>query len=149
MALTTTISPNDVAVALGRDTPSGNTEAQWSMWITDALMLVQTRATSLEIADEDIDQAKLDYVIREAVAAQVRRPDDATQVTVSVDDGSTSKTYRSGSGRVGILDEWWALLGMTPRTGRAFEVDTMPTSSGVLGVDYWWSTPTDTYPLGP
>jgi hypothetical protein len=27
--------------------------------------------------------------------------------------------------------------------GRAYEVDTMPTSAGVLGVDYWWSTPTD------
>ena len=28
-------------------------------------------------------------------------------------------------------------------TGRAFEVDTMPTDAGVYGVDYWWSSPTD------
>lgn len=28
-------------------------------------------------------------------------------------------------------------------TGRAFEIDTMPTDAGVYGVDYWWSTPTD------
>lgn len=29
-------------------------------------------------------------------------------------------------------------------SGRAFEVDTMPPDAGTrLGVDYWWSTPTD------
>jgi hypothetical protein len=28
-------------------------------------------------------------------------------------------------------------------TGRAFEVDTMPTDAGVYGVDYWWVTPTE------
>lgn len=27
--------------------------------------------------------------------------------------------------------------------GRAFEIDTMPADSGVYGVDYWWSSPTD------
>ena len=28
-------------------------------------------------------------------------------------------------------------------TGRAYEVDTAPAGAGVLGVDYWWATPTD------
>ena len=28
-------------------------------------------------------------------------------------------------------------------TGRAFEIDTMPTDAGVYGVDYWWSSPTE------
>lgn len=28
-------------------------------------------------------------------------------------------------------------------SGRAFEVDTMPSDAGVYGVDYWWSSPTD------
>jgi hypothetical protein len=28
-------------------------------------------------------------------------------------------------------------------TGRAFEIDTMPSDAGVYGVDYWWSSPTD------
>ncbi len=28
-------------------------------------------------------------------------------------------------------------------TGRAYEVDTAPAGAGVLGVDYWWTTPTD------
>lgn len=125
MALTTTITPHDVAIALGRDVPAGNVAAQWYMWISDALMLIQTRASALEVADEDVDQSKLDYVVREAVAAQVRRPDDATQVTVRVDDASTSKTYRAGSGRVGILDEWWALLFPTAfGDSAAFAIDT-------------------------
>jgi hypothetical protein len=46
-------------------------------------------------------------------------------VTVSVDDGSSSKTYRSGKGRVSILDEWWVLLGLTDPSG-AFALDTVP-----------------------
>jgi hypothetical protein len=63
------------------------------------------------------------------VTSHVRRPDNATQVTVSVDDGSTSKTYRSGRGRVEIVDEWWSLLGLTPPTGGAFSVDMVGSSS--------------------
>src|SRR5690348_1364908 len=95
--LTTTVTPAKVAVALGvvAPTPNSPQDAQWSMWIDDALMLVQSRVDAVA-PTPTVDQAKLDYVIREAVVAQARRPDDATQVTVSVDDGSTSKTYRTG-----------------------------------------------------
>ena len=98
MPLTTTITPAHIAVALGVSAPdSGSqTEAQWEMWIADALMLIQARVDSIDPVPT-VEQAPLDYVIREAVVAQVRRPDDATQVTVSIDDGSTSKTYRSSS----------------------------------------------------
>lgn len=144
MPLTTTVDTATVAVALGVSTPEADstTEAQWEMWIADALMLVQARVDSID-PTPDVDQAVLDYVIREAVVAQVRRPDDATQVTVSVDDASTSKTYRTSSGRVTILDEWWLMLGLTSTAGKAFEVDTMPTGAGTgsYGTDYWWSTP--------
>lgn len=131
MALTTTITPGAIAVALGQAAPeSGSvTEQQWLMWITDALMLIQIRATQLEVEDSAIDQARLDYVIREAVVAHAKRPDSATQVTVSVDDASTSKTYRSSTGRLDILDEWWALLGLTPSGGGAFDIDTVSTTS--------------------
>ena len=131
MALTTTITPGAIAVAMGQAAPdSGSvTEQQWLMWITDALMLIQTRVDELEAVEADIDQARLDYVIREAVVAQVKRPDSATQVTVSVDDASTSKTYRSSTGRLDIIDEWWALLGLTPSGGGAFDIDTVSTTS--------------------
>lgn len=61
------------------------------------------------------------------MVAGVRNPDNATQVTVSVDDASTSKTYRSARGRVAIADEWWTLLGLADTGGRAYEVDTVST----------------------
>lgn len=136
------VTPADIAVALGRTAPAlGSTEHdQWAMWIADALMLITARLGDVSLLDQD----RLDYVVREAVVAQVRRPDDVTSVDVAVDDGRVSKRYSSGSGRVTIRDEWWALLSPESSGRRAFEVDTMPAESGVLGVDYWWATPTDT-----
>lgn len=140
------VTPATIAVALGVAAPTSGstTEAQWEMWIDDALMLIEARLGD----PAELDQAKLDYVVREAVVAMAKRPDDAVQVSVSIDDGSTSKTYRSGSGRVTILDEWWELLApSTNLAGKAFEVDTMPASAGVYGVDYWWSGPDTWEPL--
>ena len=124
------VTPDTIAVALGRDSPSADSADyfQWAMWIADAEMLIDDRKTTLEIVDA-IDEAKLDYVVREAVVAHVRRPDNATQVTVSVNDASTSKTYRSGRGRVEIIDEWWTLLGLTAPTGGAFAIDTVAAST--------------------
>jgi hypothetical protein len=124
------VTPEMLAVALGQAAPEPGsvTEQQWQMWINDAVMLVDTRAVQIGIVPGDIDEAKLDYVVREAVVAHIRKPDDATQVTVSVDDGSTSKSYRSGNGRVKILDEWWALLGLTDPKG-AFAIDMVPSAT--------------------
>ncbi|WP_308491030.1 hypothetical protein [Microbacterium terrisoli] len=118
------VTPADIAVALGQTAPSTDspTEKQWALWIADATMLINARATEL---DKTPDPDRMDYVVREAVVAQVKRPDDVTQVTVSVDDGQTSKSYRSGKGRVTILDEWWTLLGLTD-PGGAFSVDLLP-----------------------
>ena len=120
-----TITSTEIAVALGRPIPApGSTEdQQWSMWIGDALMLIEDRLGDLAL----LDQAKLDYVVREAVVAQVRRPDDATSVDVRVDDGGVAKTYRTSAGRVTIRDEWWALLSPTSKSG-AFTIDTFPTA---------------------
>lgn len=118
------VTPEMIAVALGRADPTLVEHQQWSMWIDDAMMLINARVEALDIT-VPLDEAKLDYVVREAVVAQVRRPDSATQVTVSVNDASTSKTYSSGRGRVEILDEWWSLLGLTSPTGGAFAVDTV------------------------
>ena len=128
MALTTTITAQDVAVALGRPAPAGDSpeENQWEMWIRDALMLINVRVDSLT-SPPVVDQARVDYVVREAVVAHVRRPDDATQVTVAVDDGSTTRTYSSRRGRVEILAEWWTLLGLVQGQGKAFSIDTVST----------------------
>lgn len=130
MALTTNVTPAMVAVALGQPSPSDATEAQWQTWIDDALMLIQVRVDSIDPTPV-VDQAKLDYVVRQAVTAHIKNPDNATQVTVSVDDASTSRSYRSSQGRVTILDEWWALLGLAGDTGSAYTIDTYPTRGGV------------------
>lgn len=127
--LETTIDPGRIAVAVGQDAPAAGstTEAQWQMWIDDALMLISDRVDSIT-PTPTIPQAKLDYVIRSAVVAMVHRPDDATQVTVSIDDGSTSKTYSRGTGQITIRDEWWKMLGLVASQGGAYAIDTAPTA---------------------
>jgi len=114
------VTPDDIAVELGRTAPSTTTQeyAQWQRWIADALFLIGRRLGDVTL----LDQEALDYVVRQAVATHVRRPDDATQVTVSVDDASSSRTYRSSRGRVEIIDEWWAMLAPTDTTTRAFSI---------------------------
>lgn len=122
-----TVTPETIAVALGRtDSPTTIELQQWGMWIEDALMLIGARLTL-----DDLDEAKVDYVVREAVVAHIRHPDDATQVSVSIDDASSSRTYRSGKGRVSILDEWWDLL--SPNEAMtAFTIDTYGSGTGHL-----------------
>jgi len=121
------VTPSMIAVALGQAAPvSGSvTEQQWNLWISDAALLIENRREALNY-QERISDNKIDYVVREAVVAHIKKPDDATQVTIAVDDGSTSKSYQSGKGRVTILDEWWALLGLVEVSTGAFSIDTVP-----------------------
>jgi hypothetical protein len=135
------VTPNDIAVELGRTAPTQtSTEyAQWELWIADALMLISARLGDLAA----LDQGRLAYVVRQAVTAHVRRPDDATQVAVAVDDGSVSRTYRSSRGRVEIIDDWWALLSPKDATGKAFSITPsssasphMPWCAAMLGALY-------------
>ena len=114
------VTPDDIAVALGRPSPAPDSAEykQWQLWIGDAQMLIQARLGDLTALDPDV----LAYVVREAVVAQVRRPDDATMVDVSVDDGRVSKTYRSGAGRVTIQDQWWDLLSPSDSKSGAFSI---------------------------
>ena len=113
-----------IAVALGVATPASASrqEQQWQLFISDAEMLIETRRIELGVV-VPLDVAKVDYVVRQAVVDHLRHPDDATQVTVSVDDASTSKTYRSGKGLVSIRDEWWTLLGLSEGSGGAYALD--------------------------
>ena len=117
------VTPNMIAVALGQaaPVPGSVTEQQWEMWIEDALMLVEQRRLRLDAPEPG--EKVLDYVVREAVVAHAKKPDDATQVTISVDDASSSRTYASGKGRVTIHDDWWALLGLVEVNEGAFSVD--------------------------
>ena len=132
------VTVDDVQVALGRANINDQELLQWEMWIDDARLLIGARLGDLD----ELDQAKLDYVVRDAVVAHVRQPDDATQVTESLGDASTSRTYRSGKGRVVILEEWWNLLSPV-EAGGAFSLDTvgstdlhLPWCSIYFGADY-------------
>lgn len=117
------VTPSMIAVALGQAAPEPDSkqEQQWQMWIDDAYMLIEDRRVSFT-PPREVDEAKIDYAVRQAVVSHVKKPDDATQVTVSVDDGSTSKTFQSGRGRV-TVDEWWTFLGLLDETSGAFAVD--------------------------
>jgi len=123
------VTPDMLAVALGVAAPEPDsiTDRQWSLFIQDAEMLIEARRIAVGV-DGPIDEAKLDYVVRSAVVSHIKKPDDATQITVSTDDSSSSRTYKSGKGRVTILDEWWLLLGLTDTQG-AFTIDMVGTSS--------------------
>jgi hypothetical protein len=114
---------HEIAVSLGRpfSDVSEEQQAQWEMWISEALVLIEDRLGDPSLLDQD----KLDLVVRRAVKAMVLRPDNATTVDIAIDDGRISKRYSSGKGDVTIRDDWWALLGAT-RTRRAFSVDTIP-----------------------
>lgn len=98
----------DIATTLLRSTPaSSSAEGRaWVMWVDDARRQIAGRLGDLDA----LDQANLDYVVREAVALKAKRPDPATKIDVAVDDGSLSKTYEKSAGQVTILDDWWNLL---------------------------------------
>ncbi|MCW2752496.1 MAG: hypothetical protein JWR83_3606, partial [Aeromicrobium sp.] len=70
-----TISPDDIVTVLGRTTITDQEDMQWAIFIDDARLLISARLGDLD----ELDQARLDYVVREAVVAHIRHPDDATQ----------------------------------------------------------------------
>ena len=116
------VTPDQIAVELGRTAPDASSVeyAQWELWIADALFQIAKRPG---LVFDDLDPETVDYVVRKAVVRHVRSPkDEATQVAIAIDDGSTSRTYRSSSGDVDIKDEWWAMLTPANTTTRAFSV---------------------------
>lgn len=98
----------DIETALGR-TLTSEEQAQAAQWVDDALMLVEARLGD----PADLNQTRLDFVVREAVVARFRNPEGFQ--SESIDD----YTYRHGSEtrRVTILDEWWSLLSPTVASG--------------------------------
>lgn len=108
------VTPDDIAVELGRPTPVQEpTRTQWETWIDRTYRAIERRAENLGIDYGSLDPQLVDDVVILAVSAHAERPTSETQVTVSADDGSVSRQYRSSQGRVVILDEWWVDLGLT------------------------------------
>lgn len=120
MAFTTTITPANVAVALGQPAPSTGSpiEQQWQTWIGDQLMFIQDRADNLGVTS--IPQAKIDFVIREVVVDQVKRRDQANDYEIPED-------YRFRT-----VADWWPLLGLTDINTGAYALDTVPATSAHL-----------------
>lgn len=120
------VTPANVAVDLGRATPAtGSADyQQWQQWISDALLLLRVGDRQhAGLGDLSLlDQDTVDYVVRRAVVDHVKRPDNATQVDIQVDDGRVSRRYESGKGRVVILDEWWDMLTPESAPDGAFSV---------------------------
>ncbi len=85
--------------------------AQAQMWIPDARLVISRGPEGRDRIDLNrLDQDVLDMVVREAVADRIKRPDDATEVQVSVDDGSVARRYSSSAGQIRIRPEWWTML---------------------------------------
>lgn len=99
------VTPTQVGIEIGVTAPTSAQETQWQSWIDQALYLIGKRLTIADLDPDDVD-----YVVLQSVAAHARHPDNSTQVDVSIDDGSISKRYASGAGRVSILDDLWGLL---------------------------------------
>lgn len=117
-----TVAVSDIETALGRTlTPQEVNQA--NQWIADARMLIGARLGDLTL----LNQPRLDYVTREAVAARFRNPEGYQ--SESIDD----YTYRHGAEtrRVTILPEWWNLLDPDAGSGAFsarpyFQPDTAP-----------------------
>lgn len=125
------VQPADVALTLGRSTPADDSTefSQWALWISDAETVISERLGDITL----LDQGVLSYVVREAVALKVKRPDAASSTTVSVDDGTVTKRYERAAGAIIILDEWWQMLAPAARHGLfstrpGFEPDCAPTT---------------------
>lgn len=113
------VTLDDIAERLGVATPEVTSPQgkQWAKWIGDALDMIDARAQRLGVDLATVDPERVDRVVELAVVAMARKPDDATTVDVSIDDGRTMKSYKSSTGRVGILDEWWFDLGLSDNSG--------------------------------
>lgn len=96
-----TVAVSDIETALGR-TLTSTEQDQAAQWIADARLIIEARLGDLTL----LNQPRLDFVTREAVAARFRNPEGFQ--SESIDD----YTYRHGAEtrRVTILPEWWNML---------------------------------------
>ena len=132
------VTPDMIAVALGRPTPTGSQLAQWTYWASEAQRIIHARAVRLGVDPASLNEEALDSVVVRAVVAMVRNPDDATQVSVSVDDGNMARTYRSSDGEVSIKDRWWDELGLLDaQDAGAYSVQAT-FEPDVVRPDLWW-----------
>lgn len=122
MTITTTVTPDSVADRLGLPRPGLDSplERQWQVWIDQAVRQIARYQQRHSLPDPDPDT--VDDVVLEAVADMANHPDRSTQVTVAVDDASTSRSYVSSLGRVSIDDALWDQLWPDQSVEGAFSI---------------------------
>lgn len=104
------VTPEDIADRLGQPRPNSGSPQflQWQGFIDDAYRLISRYQTANDLDAPDPDD--LDYVVREAVAALALRPDGASSVDLSIDDGRVSRMYKQDGSAHLDLSSWWSVL---------------------------------------
>lgn len=105
-----TVTYEDVAVSLGRPITDTLEQEQVNQWIADALVIIGARLGDVS----ELDQAVLDYVVREAVVLKVMNPEG--KQSEQIDDYKYTRFSANARGQVWILDEWWEMLSPTSST---------------------------------
>ena len=104
----------DVQTSVGRALTIAE-QSQVGLWADQALLIIEHR-----LGDPgELDQRVLVMVVVEAVARRIKRPDDATQVSITVDGDTAQRSYQSSSGTITILPDEWALLAASTDGGGA------------------------------
>lgn len=122
---------NDVATHLGRSL-STTEESQINLWISWLEADIGRNMPD----PTTVDGTTAQRVIVQSIAAYLDNPTAASEVQVSVDDGSVTKRYTRSLGRVQILPELWADLGWSGDTG-AFTVTPYAAADTGADVDAW------------
>lgn len=109
-------TPADIRLNIGNTSVSDENIAYW---IDTAELIIENRLGELSA----LDARTLKFVIVEAVSEKAKNPEGNTQISVSADGVSESKTITRASGRVEIRDEWWQMLAPTSKKqSKAFTV---------------------------
>lgn len=115
------VSPQTLAVYMGRDSLTSLDTAQLQAWIDEAFYLIGRRIPDTS----SVDSEALDYVVRQAVLTLAEQPAPGVlQESVQVDDGAVTTRYAKAPRRITILPEWWAMLGVADgKANGAFSID--------------------------
>lgn len=99
------VTVEQVQTAVGRSLTQVERD-QVTMWTADALIIIADRLGDVA----ELDQQKLDMVVRDVVARRVKLPDDVSQQSTTIDGDTTQRTYVTSTGRIEVTDAEWDLL---------------------------------------
>ncbi len=128
---------------LPQDIQDNTDSAILTLWVEGA----NAKATRVAPCLDDSPTADQTAEAKLVLVGAVRRWAEAgsgaaTQQTAGPFSVSTDTRQRSGYNLwPSEIEQLQALCADSDNAGNAFEIDTLPSSAGVYGVDYWWSGP--------